>query len=164
VPPPPPNLDTSLEEPSDDGEVHKPSIRERLARHRSVPACASCHSIIDPFGFALEGYDATGGRRILDELGNPVDDTGLWPETGEEVRGLAGLRQLLLQKDEQFIRNVTTKLMQYALGREVEYFDQPAIRKIIRDAEEDDYSWSSLVIGIVTSPQFTHRMGPDTAP
>jgi hypothetical protein len=158
-------VDTSLEEPEDEdpGSTTKPSIRERLARHRKSPSCASCHSVIDPLGFALEAYDADGGRRVVDELGNPVDDTGMWPETGEEIRGLSGLRQLLLNDEDQFVRTLTTKLMQYALGRELEYYDRPAIRKVMRDAAPDHYTWSSLVLGIVQSPQFRMRMrAPDT--
>ena len=158
VPPPPANLDTSLEIPEDEGTVRKPTIRERLARHRTEPMCASCHRTIDPLGFALEAYDAAGGLRYIDELGNPVDDTGLWPETEQEIKGLPGLRNLILENREQFVRTVTTKLMQYALGRDVEYYDQPAIRKIIRDATAEDHTWSSIILGIVESPQFLMRM------
>lgn len=164
VPPPPPGLDTSLEIPEDDGSVRQPTIRERLARHRADPTCASCHRTIDPLGFALEAYDAAGGFRLVDELGNPVDDTGLWPETGQEIRGLSGLRGLVLDNREQFVRTVTTKLMQYALGRDVEYYDQPTIRRIIRDAEGENYTWSSIILGIVESPQFLMRMNAPASP
>ena len=164
VPPPPPNLDTSLEIPEDEGTVRKPTIRERLAKHRTEPMCASCHRTIDPLGFSLEAYDAAGGLRYIDELGNPVDDTGLWPETEQEIRGLAGLRDLLLENREQFVRTVTTKLMQYALGRDVEYYDQPVIRRIIRDAAAENHTWSSIILRIVESPQFLMRMSAPTAP
>ena len=164
VPPPPPDLDTSLEIPEDQGTVRKPTIRERLAKHRTEPTCASCHRTIDPLGFSLEAYDAAGGLRLIDELGNPVDDTGLWPETEQEIQGLAGLRNLILENKEQFVRTVTTKLMQYALGRDVEYYDQPTIRKIIRDAEADSYTWSSIILGIVESPQFLMRMRAAATP
>ena len=164
VPPPPPGLDTSLEIPEDDGSVRQPTIRERLAGHRTDPTCASCHRTIDPLGFALEAYDAAGGFRLVDELGNPVDDTGLWPETDEEIRGLSGLRNLVLDNREQFVRTMTTKLMQYALGRDVEYYDQPTIRRIIRDAERENYTWSSIILGIVESPQFLMRMTAPTSP
>ena len=162
VPPPPPDLDTSLEEPEDDGSVRKASIRERLAKHRTVPSCASCHSVIDPLGFALESYDATGGYRTIDELGNPIDNTGIWPETGAEVRGLPGVRAILLEQEDRFVHTLTTKLMQYALAREVEYYDEPVIRKIIRDTEADRYRWSSIIMAIVESPQFLKRMPPTT--
>ena len=164
VPPPPPNLDTSLEMPEDEGTVRKPTIRERLAKHRTEPMCASCHRTIDPLGFSLEAYDAAGGLRYIDELGNPVDDTGLWPETEQEIKGLAGLRNLLLENREQFVRTVTTKLMQYALGRDVEYYDQPAIRRIIRDAAAENHTWSSIILRIVESPQFLMRMSAPTGP
>ena len=164
VPPPPPGLDTSLEIPEDDGSVRQPTIRERLAEHRTDPTCASCHRTIDPLGFALEAYDAAGGFRLIDELGNPVDDTGLWPETDQEIRGLSGLRSLVLENREQFVRTVTTKLMQYALGRDVEYYDQPTIRRIMRDAEAENYTWSSIILGIVESPQFLMRMSAATTP
>ena len=164
VPPPPPNLDTSLEIPEDQGTVRKPTIRERLAKHRTEAMCASCHRTIDPLGFSLEAYDAAGGLRFIDELGNPVDDTGLWPETEQEIKGLAGLRNLILENREQFVRTVTAKLMQYALGRDVEYYDQPAIRKIIRDAAAQNHSWSSIIMGIVESPQFLMRMSASTGP
>ena len=164
VPPPPPDLDTSLEIPEDEGTARKPSIRERLAKHRTEPTCASCHRTIDPLGFSLEAYDAAGGLRLIDELGNPVDDTGLWPETEQEIEGLAGLRNLILENREQFVRTVTTKLMQYALGRDVEYYDRPAIRKIMRDAEAEHYTWSSIILGIVESPQFLKRMSAATTP
>ena len=164
VPPPPPNLDTSLEIPEDEGTVRKPTIRERLAKHRTEPMCASCHRTIDPLGFSLEAYDAAGGLRYIDELGNPVDDTGLWPETEQEIKGLAGLRNLLLENREQFVRTVTTKLMQYALGRDVEYYDQPAIRRIIRDAAAENHTWSSIILRIVESPQFLMRMSAPTGP
>ena len=164
VPPPPPDLDTSLEIPEDQGAVRQPTIRERLARHRTEPTCASCHRTIDPLGFSLEAYDAAGGLRLIDELGNPVDNTGLWPETEQEIQGLAGLRNLILENKEQFVRTVTTKLMQYALGRDLEYYDQPAIRKIMRDAEAENYTWSSIILGIVESPQFLKRMSAATTP
>ena len=158
VPPPPPGLDTSLEIPEDDGTARMPTIRERLARHRTEPTCASCHRTIDPLGFALEAYDAAGGLRFIDELGNPVDDTGLWPETEREIQGLAGLRGLILENREQFVGTVTTKLMQYALGRSVEHHDQPTIRRIMREARTANYTWSSIILGIVESPQFLMRM------
>jgi hypothetical protein len=149
---PPSDVDTSLEEEGRPG-AGSPSIRERLAAHRTEPRCAGCHSVLDPLGFALEGYDATGGYRALDERGNPVDDIGTWP-TGEEVRGLSGLRGILLANQELFARTVTGKLMEYGLGRRIEAYDQPMVRKIVRDAAAEDYRWSDLIIGIVESRQF----------
>ena len=113
VPPPPPEVDTTLEE---EPGVRPPSIRERLARHRRSPACASCHAVIDPLGFALENFDVIGGWRTIDEAGEPVDATGT-TAAGESIEGLAGLRALLLDDPEKFPRTVTEKLLAYALGR-----------------------------------------------
>ena len=153
VPPPPPEVDTTLEE---EPGVRPPSIRERLARHRRSPACASCHSVIDPLGFALENFDVIGGWRTIDEAGEPVDATGT-TVAGESIDGLAGLRALLLDDPEKFPRTVTEKLLAYALGRPLEYYDRPAVRRIVREAAADDYRWSSLVVGIVKSPTFRMR-------
>ena len=153
VPPPPPEVDTTLEE---EPGVRPPSIRERLARHRRSPACASCHAVIDPLGFALENFDVIGGWRTIDEAGEPVDATGT-TAAGESIEGLAGLRALLLDDPEKFPRTVTEKLLAYALGRPLEYYDRPAVRQVVREAADDDYRWSSLVVGIVKSPTFRMR-------
>ena len=153
VPPPPPEVDTTLEE---EPGVRPPSIRERLARHRQSPACASCHAVIDPLGFALENFDVIGGWRTIDEAGEPVDATGT-TVAGESIEGLAGLRALLLDDPEKFPRTVTEKLLAYALGRPLEYYDRPAVRRVVREAAADGYRWSSLVVGIVKSPTFRMR-------
>ncbi len=153
VPPPPPGVDTTLDNKPGAEPV---SIRERLAEHRTSPACASCHSVIDPLGFALENFDVIGGWRVVDEAGRPVDASGT-TVAGDVVEGLAGLRALLLDDPEQFPRTVTEKLMAYALGRRLEYYDQPAVRQIVRDAAAADYRWSSLMLGIVRSPAFVMR-------
>jgi mono/diheme cytochrome c family protein len=152
-PAPPPGVDTDLNE-EDAGPTPR-SIRLRLERHRSDPVCSSCHSVIDPLGFALENYDVIGGWRTTDEWGNPVDSIGKMPD-GSEVRGLRGLRAVLLERSEAFVSTVTEKLMSYALGRRLEYYDQPAVRRVVR-AAGDDYRWSSIVVGIVQSPAFTMR-------
>jgi hypothetical protein len=153
VPPPPPGVDTSLE--TKPGVVPA-SIRERLAAHRQNPSCASCHSVIDPLGFALENFDVIGGWRTVDESGRPVDANGT-TASGAKVEGLAGLRALLLDDPDQFPRTVTEKLLAYALGRRLEYYDRPTIRKIVRDAAAHEYRWSSIVLGIVESPAFLRR-------
>jgi len=158
VPAPPPGVDTNLETPP--GAVPA-SIRERLAQHRSNPTCASCHSVMDPIGFALENFDAIGGYRETDSTGQPVDASGV-TISGAQIEGLSGLRALLLSDREQFPRTVTAKLLAYALGRRLEYFDQPAVRQIVRSAAADDYRWSALVLGIAKSPAFTMR-ATDTA-
>jgi len=154
VPPPPPGVDTNLAE-NKPGAVPA-SIRERLAQHRRDPGCASCHSVIDPLGFALENFDAIGGWREKDETGRTVDATGT-TAGGAMVEGLAGLRAALLEQPEQFPRTVTEKLMAYALGRRLDYYDRPAVRKIVRDAAANDYRWSSIILGIVKSPTFLSR-------
>ena len=159
APPPPPGVDTNLESTPASLEL---SIRERLARHRQNPACASCHAVIDPLGFALENFDVIGGWRRVDESGAPVDARGT-TVSGAAVEGLAGLRALLLERPEQFPRTVTEKLLAYALGRRLEYYDRPAVRQIVRDAAAHDYRWSSLVTGIVSSPVFRLRAAAETA-
>ena len=118
VTPPPAGVDTNLA-PTKPG-APPPTIRERLAAHRTDPTCASCHGVIDPLGFALENFDVIGGWRTTDEAGKPVDAAGT-TMSGKNVEGLIGLRALLLEDREQFPRTVTEKLLAYALGRRVEY-------------------------------------------
>jgi len=150
IPPPPPGVDTNIEQKPG---APPATIRERLAQHRQSPTCNGCHSAIDPLGFALENFDAIGGWRTIDEAGKPVDASGT-TAGGTDVKGLPGLRALLLNQPEQFPRTVTEKLMAYALGRRLEYYDKPAVRKIVRDAAAQQYRWSSLILGIVESPAF----------
>jgi len=153
VPPPPPGVDTNIDNKA--GAAQK-SIRERLAEHRKNPTCNSCHASIDPLGFALENYDVIGGWRTIDESGQKVDASGI-TINGKKIEGLPGLRALLLDDPQQFPRMVTEKMMAYALGRKLEYYDQPAVRKIVGDAATQDYRWSALVLGIVKSPNFLKR-------
>jgi mono/diheme cytochrome c family protein len=154
IPPPPPGVDTNLAETKPGAPPT--SIRERLAQHRQNPSCNSCHSVIDPLGFALENFDVIGGWRTVDEAGKPVDASGM-TVSGAKVEGLAGLRALLMARPEQFPRTVTEKLLAYALGRRLEYYDRPTVRKIVRDAAAHDYRWSALIQGIVESPAFLMR-------
>jgi mono/diheme cytochrome c family protein len=154
IAPPPEGVDTNLA-PTKPGAL-PPTIRERLAQHRTNPTCASCHGVIDPLGFALENFDVIGGWRTIDEAGKPVDAVGT-TMSGTNVAGLSGLRALLLERPEQFPRTVTEKLLAYALGRMVQHYDRPAIRSIVRDAAAENYSWSSLIRGIVKSPAFQMR-------
>lgn len=153
VPPPPPGVDTNLD--SKPGQLGLP-IRQRLAEHRRNPSCNSCHSAIDPLGFALENYDVIGGWRNRDETGAAVDAKGT-TLSGAQVEGLAGLRALLLDQPELFARTVTEKLMAYALGRRLEYYDQPSVRQIVREAAAQNYKWSAIVVGIVRSPAFAPK-------
>lgn len=150
-PPPPPNVPILAEASSGSAPS---SIRERLAQHRADPVCSSCHTVIDPIGFALENFDVIGAWREFDEAGNPVDPNGNYPG-GVEFKGFADLRDWMLERPARFAHTLTEKLMTYALGRRVEYYDQPVIRQIVRDAAEEDYRWSAIVLGIATSPPFT---------
>jgi hypothetical protein len=160
IPPPPPGLNTSL--PEQPGKI-PPTMRERLAQHRTNPSCNGCHSVIDPLGFALENYDVIGGWRTIDEADKPVDASGT-TAGGEKIDGLPGLRRLLLEEPDSFPRTVTEKLMAYALGRRLEYYDKPAVRRIVREAAPGGYRWSSIVAGIVNSPAFLMRDAPQAEP
>lgn len=154
-PPPPPPADVpALEENSEHGEYR--SVRERLEQHRSNPVCASCHQIMDPLGFALENFDAIGRWRVKGDGGGPIDATGKLID-GREVDGPASLREALVERPEQFVTTVTEKLLTYALGRGVEYYDASAVRRILREAEPGGYRWSAIVSGIVRSTPFQMR-------
>ena len=152
-PEPPPNV-PGLPDRGEGGEPA--SVRERLERHRANPACAGCHAPMDPLGFALENFDAIGTWRADSEAGQPIDASATMP-SGVAFEGPAGLRQVLLSRGEDFAAAVTDKLLAYALGRGLEYTDRPAVRRILRDAEADDYRWSSIVLGIVKSTPFQWR-------
>jgi mono/diheme cytochrome c family protein len=153
-PPPPPNV-PSLQDQGEAGA--KLSMREQMERHRTNPICASCHSRMDPIGFALENFDAIGKWRTTSGAANtPIDASGVLPD-GTKFMGPAGLRDVLLSKPEQFVTTVTEKFLTYALGRGIEYYDAPAVRKIVRDAAATNYRWSSLITGIVNSNPFQMR-------
>jgi mono/diheme cytochrome c family protein len=156
VPPPPPGVDMNLNEKPG---ARPASIRERLAEHRKDPSCNSCHSMIDPLGFALENFDVIGAWRTIDEAGRPVDASGT-TVSGATIDGLPGLRAFLLDEPDQFPRTVTEKLLAYALGRPLEYSDRPVVRKIVRDAAAHQYRWSAIVSGIVESPPFLVKEQP----
>ena len=150
-PPPPPNV------PALDNAVSASlPMRERLGAHRDNPACASCHQTIDPVGFALENFDALGRWRDYED-GLEVDVAGGLPGAGESARGVAGLEQALLARPELFVGTLTRKLLTFALGRGAEYYDAPAVRKILRDAKPRGYRFSDLVLGIVKSVPFGMR-------
>ncbi len=153
-PSPPPGVETDLDETAPVGAEPR-TMRLRLERHRTDPSCAACHNLMDPIGFSLENFDPIGRWRELD-AGAPIDATGvLWD--GTRIDGPDGLREALLSKRDAFAALAVEKLMTYALGRSVEYFDMPAIRAITRSAGADDYRFSSLVLGIVTSVPFTMK-------
>jgi hypothetical protein len=131
-------------------------MRERLAAHRSNAACASCHRTIDPVGFSLENFDAVGKWRDREVEDAPVDSTGALPGD-KEFKGVDGLEEALLRRPELFVATLTENLLTFALGRGIEYYDAPAVRKIVRDAEKDGYRFSSLILGIVKSVPFQMR-------
>jgi len=144
-PPPPPGVSNTL--PESKRGARPASIRERLEQHRKSPVCGSCHALIDPVGFALENFDVLGRWRTADEGGNPIDATGAWQD-GRNLNGFSGLRAMLLDRPEGFVGTVTEKLLAYALGRRLDYYDRPAVRKIVRDAGAQEYRWSSVILGI----------------
>jgi mono/diheme cytochrome c family protein len=150
-PPPPPNV-PALEETKGAEGNRVLSVRERMEVHRKNPMCTSCHRVIDPLGLALENYDVTGRWRANDQ-GVPVDPSGELYD-GSKIDGPAGLRGALLKYQDTLLRTFTESLMTYAVGRQVEYFDMPAIRTIVRDASRRDYRVSSFIIGLVNSPAF----------
>jgi mono/diheme cytochrome c family protein len=156
TPPPPPPPDVpSLKETPPNGKVL--TMRERMEQHRSNAACAVCHAQMDPLGFALENFNGVGEWRTVSEAGSAVDASGVLPN-GIKFNGPAELRKVLLAHPEQFADTVTDRLLTYALGRGVEYYDQPAIRKITREAASGNYRWSSLILGIVNSTPFQMRI------
>ena len=131
------------------------SVRERMIDHRRNPPCAGCHAMMDPLGLALENFDAVGKWRALDESGGPIDASGAMPD-GTKFDGADGLRQALLGSD-RFVMTLTEKLMTYALGRGVDYYDEPAVRGIVRTASRDDFRFVSLIRGVVQSVPFQMR-------
>jgi mono/diheme cytochrome c family protein len=152
-PPPPPPADVpGLEEVP---AIAPQTMRERLDAHRANPACAGCHGLIDPLGFALENFDAVGGWRDID-AGRPVDALGGLAD-GTPVNGVVELREALVADPEAFAVTVTEKLMLYALGRGLQHYDMPIVRAILRDTAPDGYRFEAIVQGIVASPAFTMR-------
>jgi hypothetical protein len=153
-PPPPPNV-PPLQESTAGARVL--SMRERMIQHRVNPVCASCHQLMDPAGLSMENFDAIGRWRTRDEGGNTIDASGGLPD-GSTFEGVAGLRRALLNRPELFVNTLTEKLLTYALGRGLEYYDAAAIRQIIRNARNDQYRFSSIVQGVVTSTPFQMRI------
>jgi hypothetical protein len=152
-PPPPPLPDVPA---LDDNAVSAAlPVRERLRQHRANPACSSCHNLMDPVGFALENFDAVGRWRTT-EAGLPVDATGGLPD-GSRFDGVAGLEEGLVRRPDVFVGALTNKLLTFALGRGIEFYDGPAVREIVRAARDSDYRFSALIVGIVKSVPFRMR-------
>jgi hypothetical protein len=155
TPPPPPPPDVPSLDEIKDSEGKLLSMRQQMEQHRANPVCASCHKMMDPLGFALENFDATGRWRTTDG-GNPIDASGELPN-GTKFEGPAELRKLLLSNPELIVHTVVDKLLTYAVGRGLEYYDAPVVREIVREAAPGDYAWSSIILGIVNSMPFQMR-------
>jgi mono/diheme cytochrome c family protein len=152
-PDPPPNI-PALNDKKTQAKVA--TMRERMSAHRANPVCAACHSMIDPAGFALERFDAIGRWREVDEWFNALDTSGTLPD-GTAFDGVAELRAALVERPDRFATTVTEKLLTYALGRGLDYYDMPAVRRIVREASEEDYGMHAIIVGIVNSYPFLHR-------
>jgi len=152
-PPPPPNV-PSLK---DDASTKTMTMRERMEEHRANPTCAVCHKMMDPIGFSLENFDGIGRWRDSTGIGTgPIDSSGVLPD-GTAFDGPAGLRDVLVSKRDLFVETFTERLLTYALGRGVEQYDSPVIRKITREAAADNQRWSSIILGIAKSAPFQMR-------
>ncbi len=154
-PDPPPNV-PALPDRAGAYADRTPSMRERMAAHRDNPACASCHAMIDPLGFGLERFDPIGRLRDVDEQHLPIDASGVLPD-GTPFNDVAELKTALLARPDRFVGALTEKLLTYALGRGLEHYDMPAVRRIVRRAAEHDYRLSAVVLGIVESLPFRER-------
>jgi hypothetical protein len=155
--PPPPGVETNLDTP--EGEKPK-TVRARLEQHRRDPNCKACHGVIDPPGLALENFSVTGQWRDVDPVAQEPIDATAELSSGEVVSGPVALREAVLRRADQFPQALTAKLMMYALGRELEYFDMPQVRAIVRAAEDDDYRFASIVTGVVLSDAFRMQAMP----
>jgi hypothetical protein len=156
-PPPPPNV-PSLK---DDASTKTMTMRQRMEQHRANPNCAVCHKMMDPLGFSLENFDGLGRWRDSTGPGTgPIDSSGVLPD-GTKFDGPAGLRDVLLSKRDLFVETFTERFLTYALGRGLEQYDRPVIRKITREAAADDQRWSSIILGVVKSAPFQMRRVSD---
>jgi mono/diheme cytochrome c family protein len=157
APPAEPPADVpALKEAGMDGAPR--SLRDRMEVHRKNPVCASCHMRMDPIGFSLENFDATGKWRVESD-GAPIDAAASLPD-GTKFNGVTGLRALLVSHKDDFVRTLSGKLLSYAIGRGLEYYDLPAVRRIAREAAKNDYRWSAIISGIVTSTPFSMGIAP----
>ncbi|MBM3773224.1 MAG: DUF1592 domain-containing protein [Acidimicrobiia bacterium] len=158
-PAPPPNVPPLKE---NDGKTPPKALRDRMEQHRANPVCASCHARMDPLGFAFENFDAIGKWRDKED-GVPIDATSTLVD-GTAVAGPAGFRQLLLDRKGQYIGTLVEKLLSYAMARQVEYYDQPTVRQLVRDAAKTGYRWQPLILAIVNSQPFQMRRVQDERP
>ena len=152
-PDPPPNV-PALDDTRN--QAKRPTLRARMEQHRNNPACSACHAMIDPPGFALEHFDAIGRWRDVDVSFNPIDASGVLPD-GRRFDGVEEFRAALVDRPEPFVTTATEKLMTYALGRGLDYYDMPTVRRIVREAAADDYRFHTVILGIITSDPFLMR-------
>ncbi len=152
-PPPPPDVPALKTEAATTGKLL--TMRDAMVQHRANPACASCHARMDPIGFAMENFDPVGRWRDTD-AGNPIDASGVFPG-GVKFDGMGGLKAALLSQPEEFVSTVSEKLLMFALGRNVQYFDRPAIRAIVKEGARSNDTFASLVMGVVKSAPFQMR-------
>lgn len=139
------------------------TVRARLELHRTNPSCRQCHGVIDPYGLSLENFDATGEWRTFDHIAHePIDVASVLP-SGAKMDGVNDLRRQLMERPDQFATALTEKLLMYALGRKVEYYDMPQVRAIVRAAKKDDYRFFSIVLGVVDSEDFRMQSDPKSA-
>ena len=156
----PPDNVPALEENAAD-TLDQESLRSRLARHRADPACSSCHNVMDPIGLAMEKFDAVGRWRNVDEGGEPIDSTGQLAN-GTPIDGPIDLKAALIAEPEMFINTFTNRMLTYAIGRGLEYYDMPTVRAIVDNAAEDDYRFSAIVQEIVKSAPFRMKQAAVT--
>jgi hypothetical protein len=149
--PPPPGVETNLTTP--EGEQPK-TVRARLESHRANSTCKACHGVIDPYGLALENFTVTGHWRDEDKEAGARIDARTELQGAKQVDGPVQLTAALLERNDQFVQALTQKLMMYAIGRQLEYYDMPQIRKVVRDAKAQDYKFSAIVTGVVNSDAF----------
>jgi hypothetical protein len=152
-PPPPPNVPALNTDASEPGKSL--TMREAMTRHRADPACAGCHARMDPIGFAMEKFDGVGKWRERD-AGGAIDASGVMPD-GTKFDGMAGLKAALLKHPDEFVDTVAEKLLMYAIGRNLQYYDAPAVRAITAEAAKQNTTLASLVIGVVKSVPFQMR-------
>lgn len=155
-PSPPPFAVPPLDATAEPGKVL--TLRQQMEKHRAVEPCKSCHKIMDPIGVSLENFDAIGRWRTEDE-GSPIDSVGVLVD-GSTMNGVTGLRAALLRYSPQFVRNLSERLLSYALGRGSEYYDMPLVRSIVHDSARENYKFSSIVLGIVRSDAFQNNSKP----
>jgi mono/diheme cytochrome c family protein len=152
-PDPPPNVPALVDQRT---QAKTRTVRERMAQHRSNPSCAACHALIDPAGFALENFDAIGRYRTVDESFNPIDASGVLPD-GSKFDGANEFRAALVRRPERFVTTAVERLLTYALGRGLEHYDMPAVRKIVKEAAAGGYRFQSIILGVTKSYPFLMR-------